>query len=236
MFRNNMSEIQIPVYEPIISCRYCLSEDNEEDLVDPCKCKGTTKYVHKKCLTKWFENKNNRVVIPGAFNQFNFSCEICHTKYKFQQTEVHSKSQLWYEIFIYISCITTVLLLSYIAVGWLMQQSVQTTQLFTQRGTHWENVFYNGFIMVHIILAIFYIMLAIFTLVNSQNSDTCLCCYFSQNCNGCDEGCAFCIIVLIIIGIFGTVLIIYYDIINRVLQRDYNKSHIISDIQPYTEY
>ena len=234
-----MSEIQLPIYEPITCCRYCLCNDSDEDLVAPCRCKGSAKYVHKKCLQEWFNKRNNRVVIPGAFNQFNFLCEICHTNYKFKQTKVELTTQLWCEITTYISCITTVLLLSYIGTGWLMQQSTRTVQLFTERGTHWENVFYNGFIMVHIVLAIFYITVAIFTAIfgSGGGTDTFVCCWIGGDCGGdCGgEGCFICIIILIIIGILGTVMVIYYDIVSRVMQRYHNKSHIISDIQTYTE-
>ena len=33
------------------SCRICLEED--DDLIAPCACKGTCKYVHRECLDNW---------------------------------------------------------------------------------------------------------------------------------------------------------------------------------------
>jgi hypothetical protein len=36
-------------------------------------------------------------------------------------------------------------------------------------------------------------------------------------------------------GILGTVLMIYYDIVNRVKQRYDNKSYLITDIKPYED-
>lgn len=34
------------------SCRICLGEENESEneLISPCKCAGTMKYIHVKCL------------------------------------------------------------------------------------------------------------------------------------------------------------------------------------------
>jgi E3 ubiquitin-protein ligase DOA10 len=34
-------------------CRICLDSDNEEDLIAPCVCKGSHKWVHRACLDKW---------------------------------------------------------------------------------------------------------------------------------------------------------------------------------------
>ncbi|XP_061973284.1 uncharacterized protein LOC133695353 isoform X4 [Populus nigra] len=35
-----------------IQCRICLETDGR-DFIAPCKCKGTTKYVHRECLDQW---------------------------------------------------------------------------------------------------------------------------------------------------------------------------------------
>lgn len=34
-------------------CRYCLSGDDERDLIAPCACRGGQRYVHRDCLRKW---------------------------------------------------------------------------------------------------------------------------------------------------------------------------------------
>ncbi|RWV97418.1 hypothetical protein GW17_00039793 [Ensete ventricosum] len=33
-------------------CRICLETDGR-DFIAPCKCKGTSKYVHRECLDHW---------------------------------------------------------------------------------------------------------------------------------------------------------------------------------------
>lgn len=51
-------------------CRICLEEDNLENLISPCKCNGTIKYIHKDCLDKW------RTVSKSKFH-----CTLCDEEY-----------------------------------------------------------------------------------------------------------------------------------------------------------
>jgi hypothetical protein len=44
------------VIQDLSQCRICL--DNEgDDLIAPCRCKGTQKYVHRSCLDNWRSTK-----------------------------------------------------------------------------------------------------------------------------------------------------------------------------------
>jgi len=44
------------VIQDVPQCRICL--DNEgDDLIAPCRCKGTQKYVHRSCLDNWRSTK-----------------------------------------------------------------------------------------------------------------------------------------------------------------------------------
>ncbi len=36
-------------------CRFCLSEDEGSNLLAPCLCKGSFKYVHSDCLIQWYK-------------------------------------------------------------------------------------------------------------------------------------------------------------------------------------
>ncbi|KAL6223002.1 hypothetical protein ACLB2K_006392 [Fragaria x ananassa] len=54
-----------------IQCRICLESDGR-DFIAPCKCKGTSKYVHRECLDHW------RAVKEG----FAFAhCTTCKAPY-----------------------------------------------------------------------------------------------------------------------------------------------------------
>ncbi|KAG9300524.1 hypothetical protein G9A89_002402 [Geosiphon pyriformis] len=57
-------------------CRICLSNDDPSDLIAPCICRGTVKYVHKTCLSQW----RYRLVANGREEEFD-SCTICKFKY-----------------------------------------------------------------------------------------------------------------------------------------------------------
>ena len=45
-------------------CRICQSGGNEA-LINPCKCSGSTKWVHESCIVKWFQISETS------------SCELC---------------------------------------------------------------------------------------------------------------------------------------------------------------
>lgn len=67
-----------------VRCRYCLNNENEtlrqdfldtgelltNDLISPCLCSGSAKYVHKSCLERWLTMKNTN------------ECEVCKTVYQ----------------------------------------------------------------------------------------------------------------------------------------------------------
>jgi len=50
-------------------CRICLETDNENDLISPCLCSGSSADVHRKCLDNWRSlNTNGKA--------FKF-CNVC---------------------------------------------------------------------------------------------------------------------------------------------------------------
>ena len=69
---NIYNELSDPLHS--YCCRICLEEDSPENMIYPCKCKGTAKYVHKKCLNEWRTTADNR--------ENFYRCEMCHYTYK----------------------------------------------------------------------------------------------------------------------------------------------------------
>ncbi|MCD7447359.1 hypothetical protein HAX54_027836 [Datura stramonium] len=64
-----------------IQCRICLESDGM-DFIAPCKCKGTSKYVHRECLDQW------RAVKEG----FAFShCTTCKAPFYLRVTDLQRK-------------------------------------------------------------------------------------------------------------------------------------------------
>lgn len=64
--------------EEQIQCRICLETDGR-DFIAPCKCKGTSKYVHRSCLNHW------RAVKEG----FAFAhCTTCKAPYYLRADDI----------------------------------------------------------------------------------------------------------------------------------------------------
>ena len=68
-----------------ITCRICLDGETEEDdeLITPCKCAGTMKYIHFKCLKEWLDSKKT---FKESVNSFSctwkqIECDLCREKF-----------------------------------------------------------------------------------------------------------------------------------------------------------
>jgi len=60
------------------TCRICLEDDTTNNLIYPCKCSGTSKYVHKYCLNQWRTLSENR--------EAYYKCFECNYYYKLEAT------------------------------------------------------------------------------------------------------------------------------------------------------
>ena len=68
-------------------CRICYLNENDSNfnaLIKPCKCSGSMKYIHYKCLLHWLETKVKLEKPEYMFNQYfsvysleNIQCELC---------------------------------------------------------------------------------------------------------------------------------------------------------------
>jgi E3 ubiquitin-protein ligase DOA10 len=76
-------------------CRYCLSDDRIEKLIDPCNCEGTMKYVHQECLEDWIKNGNRQIFEMTNDKKMKIYvtiCEIC--KYQMKYTKNYKNNLL----------------------------------------------------------------------------------------------------------------------------------------------
>jgi len=55
-------------------CRICFETNYEEELISPCNCCGSYKYVHQTCLNKWRQENIN--------NERYRKCEVCKRDFK----------------------------------------------------------------------------------------------------------------------------------------------------------
>jgi hypothetical protein len=77
------------------TCRICLEDDIISELIYPCKCSGTSKYVHKSCLDQWRTLSNNR--------EAYYKCFECHYKYRLTSNTVEIPDTYIVKFFRYVS-------------------------------------------------------------------------------------------------------------------------------------
>jgi len=65
-------------------CRICYSEQLEKDnpLISPCKCDGSLKFIHLKCLQTWLVSKANVKQNDLCLSYYwkSLECELCKTQ------------------------------------------------------------------------------------------------------------------------------------------------------------
>jgi E3 ubiquitin-protein ligase MARCH5 len=57
-------------------CRVCLDQDDYEELIAPCQCNGTNKFIHRACLTRWIEVSGNAETCPTCTSAYNEDVRI----------------------------------------------------------------------------------------------------------------------------------------------------------------
>ena len=56
-------------------CRICLDDDEENNMIAPCLCAGTNKFVHRRCLESWCEissRSDARTLCPNCRHKYTF--------------------------------------------------------------------------------------------------------------------------------------------------------------------
>jgi len=80
---NSNKEDQLSSSNLNLTCRICLekSESEENPLLTPCKCAGTMKFIHLKCLQKWLRGKTvmKQNSVSTTIIYKSLSCELCKT-------------------------------------------------------------------------------------------------------------------------------------------------------------
>lgn len=65
-------------------CRICQSDENypSNPLVSLCKCTGSVKYIHLKCLKRWFKLKSVEKITGNTCSYYirALECELCKAK------------------------------------------------------------------------------------------------------------------------------------------------------------
>ncbi|GBE61199.1 erythrocyte membrane protein [Babesia ovata] len=80
-------ELELPVPDgSMMQCRICLSESTDDDqLLCPCECKGSIKYVHAECMRRWIhlralkDSKESEQPLKAAL-LCDSTCELCKAR------------------------------------------------------------------------------------------------------------------------------------------------------------
>jgi hypothetical protein len=100
---------------PTAECRFCLEIDELENLLSPCLCNGSSKYVHNDCLMRWYTTEPAR----------GTRCNTCLTVYDRQGS--HSIEFIYFPHVIIVGRMNYPLLLS-LLVHWILILTFNTTR------------------------------------------------------------------------------------------------------------
>jgi len=97
-----------------MQCRICFEEtENRASLIVPCRCSGSSKYVHRACLDQW------RMMNPDGLNYSR--CSTCHHTFELEavmgETQRLSKLRL---IMIWEQIVIGIVIVLIVAVGILV--------------------------------------------------------------------------------------------------------------------
>lgn len=63
------------------TCRFCFN--GGDDLITPCNCKGSTKYVHLECLKQWQRSVLlTQSTHPKYQTKIDEICNVCDTRFR----------------------------------------------------------------------------------------------------------------------------------------------------------
>jgi hypothetical protein len=192
-----------------MQCRICLDEAGP-DFIAPCKCKGSSKFVHRSCLDTWRATNNN----PKAF----IECNQCKFQYVIEvpQEDPQKERARMYQYFSYLVRDTLLFLL---ANELCILLFAGLTKFFDSNDTFMKLSFSdttnNRILKFHIIGLIFYLATIGFVGMCysclsgngscSHGNCDCRCCRGRNNAKG---GTLLCILaILVFVGIFVGVYI-----------------------------
>jgi hypothetical protein len=73
-------------------CRICLDEDDDSKnpFITPCKCQGSTKFIHVNCIRAWLDTKKQSQKLDGVYSYYweELTCDICKDPLKLRNQVV----------------------------------------------------------------------------------------------------------------------------------------------------
>lgn len=66
-------------FDQELTCRICLEESDRIDVIAPCQCRGTSKWVHRECLNRWRATNEDRAFSKCTECLFEYHMISRHT-------------------------------------------------------------------------------------------------------------------------------------------------------------
>ena len=64
------------------TCRFCFMGSECGTLIEPCACAGSQRFVHEKCLRRWWR------VSYHTRGQRETTCRVCHVKFSYESSRI----------------------------------------------------------------------------------------------------------------------------------------------------
>lgn len=190
-----------PESNDLPTCRICLGpqEQNNDPLIHPCKCRGSTKWVHRQCLNTW-RNTNARLY---------FQCDICHFRYKLRNLQWAALLRhIYVQTAVVVSTITCSVFFSGIFISWVIAEPYELLHVLEY------GAIACGFIG-------FFMFLVLWCIEEDMRNFRDWCPF---ECNSCDfRGCSFQMVLIAVVAL-GLLLFIFslYKVFEKVCNRSLN--------------
>ena len=135
-------------------CRICFeSESHNNELITPCKCKGTSKYIHRSCLNKWIDLNYKNIDIKEGCNVCNYKYRIKNEKDTRIITVLLTKFTRRYKI---ISAIIGYILFYYLDNKYCNQKESKNASTIEMGCSEYIGLSFIGFYLILIIALLIY--------------------------------------------------------------------------------
>jgi hypothetical protein len=181
-----------PIYQPDIQqqvpevstnnllekqCRCCLETDHPEDMIAPCLCSGSIKYVHRSCLNHW------RTISPNPNSLTR--CDICHADYTFRTKAKKHSCLPWLKFIICITFDIGIILVAWQVLVLLLTLISWASTLGQALMTTWNITNYNVFGVNYLIgLILFFFIIGCISIVYGFVVLFCDCLFSKKGANG----------------------------------------------------
>ena len=137
-----------------MECRICLEETNVEDMISPCLCRGTSKYVHRQCLNQWINSSSNEDV--------KTKCLECRFEYKHYINENSLTENKIICLILNHKFIYLIISHSIAIIGYIILNNFSSFEFSLKSNVFYINNYFFSGLFINLIQLIYYIFIVVF--------------------------------------------------------------------------